>query len=195
MSWRTGKPIVIADYDPRWPRRFKEERALVLRTCGAHAFVRIEHIGSTSVPGLAAKPVIDMMPGLRSLDDAPPLIARLASIGYQYVPEFEHDTAAGPGMPLRRYFRKDENGERAFHMHAVGSGSEFWVDHLLFRDYLRAHPEAAAEYARLKREIAARYNETLSERIDINVGYTDYKTDFVEGIKAKARAERGSGSG
>jgi GrpB-like predicted nucleotidyltransferase (UPF0157 family) len=190
MTSRTGKPIVIAGYDPRWPEIYERERDLILHTCGRDAFVRIEHVGSTSVPGLAAKPIIDMMPGLRSLDDAPPLIPLLAIIGYKYVPEFEHDTASGPGMPFRRYFRKDVDGERAFHLHMVEVGSEFWIDQLLFRDYLRAHPEAADEYARLKRQIAARYNATLTVTSEINRGYTDYKTDFIESVKATARAER-----
>lgn len=189
MTSRTGKPIVIADYDPAWPARFLAERQLILRTCPAGAFVRIEHVGSTSVPGLGAKPIIDLMPGLRSLEGAPPLIPLLASIGYEYVSEFERDTAAGPGMPFRRYFRKDAAGERAFHMHMVEAGSAFWIDHLLFRDYLRAHPEAAAEYAGLKREIAARYNATLSKHSEINTGYTDHKTEFIESIKTRARAE------
>ena len=194
MTSRTGKPIVIADYEPRWPLRFEEERALIERTCGEGAFVRVEHVGSTSVPGLAAKPIIDIMPGLRELAGAAPLIPLLESTGYEYVPAFEHDTASGPGMPFRRYFRKDEHGERAFHLHVVEVGSAFWVDHLLFRDYLRAHPEAASEYARLKREIAARYNATLTDASDVNVGYTDNKTGFIESIKEKARAER-SGAG
>ena len=185
---RTGKPIVIADYDSRWPERFEAERALILRTCGADALVAIEHVGSTSVPGLAAKPIIDMMPGLRSLDDAPPLVPLLESIGYEYVPAFEHDTSSGPGMPFRRYFRKDVNGERAYHLHAVEVGGSFWLEHLLFRDYLRAHPEAAAEYARLKCELAAAFNATLTPASDINVGYTDRKTDFIEAIKRQARA-------
>jgi len=115
----TGKRIVIADYDPAWPAKFEAERDLIVRTCGAGAFVSIQHVGSTSVPGLAAKPIIDMMPGVRSLDDAPPLVPLLESIGYEYVPEFEHDTPSGPGMPFRRYFRKDANGERAYHLHMV----------------------------------------------------------------------------
>ncbi|TAK61178.1 MAG: GrpB family protein [Dehalococcoidia bacterium] len=185
----TGKPIVIADYDPAWPAKFVAERDLIVRTCGHGAFVSIEHVGSTSVPGLAAKPIIDMMPGLRSLDDAPPLIRLLESIGYEYVQAFERDTPSGPGMPFRRYFRKDERGERAYHLHAVEVGSSFWVEHLLFRDYLRAHPEAAAEYARIKYELAAAFNTDLTPSSDINVGYTDRKTEFVEMIKARARAE------
>ncbi len=184
-----GRPVVIADYDPAWPAKFEAERDLIVRTCGDGAFVRIEHIGSTSVPGLSAKPIIDMMPGLRSLEDARPLIPLLESIGYEYVPAFEHDTSSGSGMPFRRYFRKDENGERAYHLHAVEAGSSFWAEHLLFRDYLRGHSDAAADYARLKRDLAAEFNAALTQLSDINVGYTDRKTEFIEMIKARARAE------
>jgi len=186
---RTGKPIVIADYDPRWPERFDRERALMLRTCGPDAFVAIEHVGSTSVPGLAAKPIIDIMPGLRSLDDAPRLIPLLESIGYEYVPEFERPNQFDEGMPFRRYFRKDEAGVRAFHLHMVETSSEFWRDHLTFRDYLRDHPGDAAAYAQVKRELAASFNASLTPTSDMNLGYTDRKSTFIEGIKAKARAE------
>ena len=191
-TWRQGQPIRIVDYDPDWPRKFERERDLVLRTCGAGAFVAFEHIGSTSVPGLAAKPIIDMLPGLRSLDDAPPLIPLLESIGYQYVPEFELPNEFDEGLPLRRYFRKDENGVRAFHMHMVEAGTDFWREHLLFRDYLRAHPDVADAYARLKRELAEDFNAKLTPQSNVNRGYTDRKTEFVESVKAKARAESGA---
>ncbi|HYM14426.1 MAG TPA: GrpB family protein [Dehalococcoidia bacterium] len=107
-AWRAGQPVVVADYDPAWPERFARERRAIVRTCGDAAFVAIEHIGSTAVPGLAAKPIIDMMPGLRTLDDAPPVIARLEAIGYEYVPEFERPNRFDAGMPSRRYLRKDE---------------------------------------------------------------------------------------
>ena len=183
---RTGKPIVIADYDPAWPRRFETERELIRRACGRDPFVAIEHVGSTAVPGLAAKPIIDMMPGLRSLDDAPPLIPPLERIGYEYVPEFERDTASGEGMPFRRYFRKDVAGERAFHLHMVATDSDSWRRHLLFRDWLRTHPDDAAAYAALKRRVAAEYNARLTPTSDINVGYTDRKSEFIEGIIAAA---------
>lgn len=186
MTSRTGKPIIIAAYDHAWPRRFAAERELIFATCGREPFVSIEHVGSTAVPGLGAKPIIDLMPGLRSLDDAPPLIARLATIGYEYGPEFED------AMPFRRYFRKDEQRdggvERAFHMHMVVTSSEFWERHLLFRNYLRAFPDVAADYERLKREIAAEYNTNLGPDSDINRDYTERKTDFVTGIEARARA-------
>ncbi len=188
-AWSTGKSISIVDYDPDWPGKFERERDLVLRTCGADVFIAFEHIGSTSVPGLAAKPIIDMLPGLRSLDDAPPLIPLLESIGYEYVPEFEQPNEFDEGLPLRRYFRKDEDGVRAFHMHMVEAGSDFWREHLLFRDYLRTHPEAADAYARLKRELAEDFNARLTPQSNVNRGYTDRKTDFVESVKARARIE------
>ena len=192
MTSRTGKPIVIADYDPVWRQRFERERAEILRGCGAAAFVRVEHMGSTAVPGLAAKPIIDIMPLLRSLDDARALIESLASIGYEYVPEYEEPNAIDEGMPFRRYFRKDVNGERAFHMHMVEAGSDFWRTHLLFRDFLRLSPEDAAEYARVKRKVAVEYNETVTSQSNINLGYTDKKSDCINAIMAKARAHFGT---
>lgn len=148
---RTGKPIIIADYDSAWVEKFVRERERIFAACGRDAFVRIEHIGSTAVPGLAAKPIVDMMPGLRSLDDATPLIPLLEAIGWQYASEAERPTVIDEGMPFRRYFRKDEDGKRAFHMHMVAVTSEFWRDHLAFRNYLRWRPVDAAEYARTKR--------------------------------------------
>ncbi len=188
MTSRTGKPIIITDYEPVWPQRFARERIEILRVCGAGAFVRIEHLGSTAVPGLAAKAIIDIMPGLRSLDDAAPLIAPLASIGYEYVPEYERPSESDEGMPLRRYFRKDVNGERAFHMHMVEAFSEIWVTQLIFRDFLRISPEDAAEYARVKRRVAGEYNLTVTPRSNSNLGYTDKKSDCINTIMAKARA-------
>jgi len=186
---RTGKPVVIADYDPRWSERFERERALILRACGERAFVAVEHIGSTAVPGLAAKPIIDIMPGLRSIDDAPPLIPRLQSIGYEYVPEFERPNEFDEGMPSRRYFRKDEQRARAFDVHMVEVGSDFWRDQIVFRGYLRDHPDVAAAYARLKRDLAADFNATLTATSNANRGYTDRKTGFVLNVLAKARTE------
>jgi len=187
MTSRTGKPIVIADYDPASPLRFERERDLILRTCGAAPFVRIEHVGSTAVPGLAAKPIIDLMPGLHTLDDAPPLIPKLQSIGYEYGPEAEQPNEFDEGMPERRYFRKDVGGERAFHMHMVTVTSDFWQTHLLFRNFLRVSPDARREYDGVKRRVAAEYNATLTPQSNINLGYTEKKSDCIAAIMAKAR--------
>lgn len=186
---RHTTPVVIADYDPAWPATFERERDAILRVCGDGAFVRIEHVGSTAVPGLAAKPIIDIMPGLRSLDDAPRLIGPLASIGWEYGPETElpDPELNDPGMPFRRYFRKHVDGVRAGHMHMVEVRSDFWRNHLLFRDYLRAHPEEAAAYASLKRELAAQYNASVTPTSNINAGYTTYKTEFIVSRLERAR--------
>lgn len=190
MTSRTGKPIVIADYDPAWVRRFEEERAMILHACGRDPFMRIEHVGSTAVPGLAAKPIVDIMPGVRSLDAFAPNIARLAALGYEYVPRYEQPLPElnDPGMPFRRYFRKDVDGERAFHLHAVQTDSEFWRNHLIFRNYLRTHPDDAEAYAGLKRTLADTYNRTmLADNVNVNLGYTDHKDEFIDGVMAKAR--------
>jgi GrpB-like predicted nucleotidyltransferase (UPF0157 family) len=191
MTSRTGRPIVVADYDPQWVRRFQEERAMIYRACGRDAFVRIEHVGSTAVPGLAAKPIVDIMPGVRSLDAFMAHVSAIEAMGYQYVPEYEKPIPElnDPGMPFRRYFRKDVDGVRAFHMHTVEAGSDFWRDHLLFRNYLRTNPHEAGAYAALKRRLADTYNATmLADNVNVNVGYTDFKTEFVERIKSEARA-------
>lgn len=181
---RAGKPIVIADYDPAWPEKFRAERALIYRACGRERFTRIEHVGSTAVPGLAAKPIIDTMPGVRSLADVTPeVIAQLAGIGYEYVPAYELPSDIDEGMPERRYFRKDEGGARAFHMHLVEHGSAFWVKHLRFRNCMRAFPSLMREYAALKRDIAAEYNAAMDATWasrELNVHYTNSKTEFVE---------------
>lgn len=185
-----GKPITIADYDPVWRQRFAYEQCRILDACGRDAFAAFEHVGSTAVVGLAAKPIIDMMPGLRSLDDAPPIIEKLQAIGYAYVREFEKPTEFDDGMPFRRYLRKDVNGTRAFHMHIVESASDFWDKHLLFRDYLRAHDDERDAYAQLKRELAADFNANLKPNSNVNAGYTDRKTEFVERCVAAARTWR-----
>jgi GrpB-like predicted nucleotidyltransferase (UPF0157 family) len=187
---RAGKPIVIADYDPTWPARFEAECDRIVAACGPDVFVAIEHVGSTAVPGLPAKPIIDMMPGVRSLADVTPgRVRRLEGIGWEYVPEYERDDPRwGDGMPDRRYFRKDERGERAFHMHLVEAGSEFWTTHLLFRDWLRAHPEDMRAYAEVKRCIAREYNTLPEGSRNVNLDYTENKSDFIASVMAKARA-------
>jgi GrpB-like predicted nucleotidyltransferase (UPF0157 family) len=191
MTVTAARPLVIADYDPAWLRRFEEERAMLYRACGRDAFVRIEHVGSTAVPGLAAKPIIDIMPGVRSLDDFAKHIPAIEALGWQYAPEMELPDPAlnDPGMPFRRYFRKFVDGVRVGHMHTVEYGSDFWREHLMFRNYLRVHPDDARAYADLKRKLADNYNRTmLADNVNVNVGYTDNKTEFIEAIKARALA-------
>jgi GrpB-like predicted nucleotidyltransferase (UPF0157 family) len=174
-------PIVIADYDPRWPSLYVEERARIVAAIG-NWLVDIQHVGSTSVPGLAAKPIIDIMPGIRSLADAPHTIEPMRRLGYQYIPEYESE------LPERRYFVKPAGeafrGRRDYHVHVVETASDFWKRHIAFRDYLRAHPDAAREYASLKRRLAAQYGNDRD-------GYTEGKTEFITSIEKLAMGSGG----
>jgi len=162
-------------YDPNWPRRFDEERrALAAVFAGSDAVV--EHVGSTAVPGLGAKPVIDVMIGVPTLAEVECRILALEAAGYEYVQAYEQE------LPDRRYFRKPRAGPRTFHVHCVVTGSDFWVKHLAFRDYLRDHADAAAAYADLKHDLAHRVPK---ER------YTEAKSPFIDRILTEAarRAE------
>jgi GrpB-like predicted nucleotidyltransferase (UPF0157 family) len=126
----SADPVAVVPYDDAWPSLYEEERARIERAIGPWA-EGIEHVGSTAVPGLAAKPVIDIMVGVKSLDDSSILVERLVGIGYEYVPEFERV------LPFRRYFRKMREGRRTHQIHLVErSNTEWWDRHLLFRDYL-----------------------------------------------------------
>ncbi|MHB0874462.1 MAG: GrpB family protein [Anaerolineae bacterium] len=165
------RPVVIVDYDQEWPARFAEEREIIVAAIGPHV-VAVEHVGSTAVPGLGAKPVIDIIVGVRSLADAAACIEPLAAVGYDYHRDHEAE------MPERRYFDV-QTERRDAHLHMVEYGGEFWRRHLAFRDYLRAHPEASAEYDRLKRELAARFGRDRD-------GYTNAKSDFVKDIERRA---------
>lgn len=169
-------PVVIVNYDPRWPLLFDQARAEILRATGPWV-VAVEHIGSTAVPGLAAKPIVDIMVGIRSLRDAPQCIAALLPLGWRYAPENE------VSFRERRYFDKDLAGVRTYHLHMEETASEFWNRHLLFRDFLRTHPDVAQEYAQRKRELADKFRDQRD-------AYTDAKGPFIRAVEARARAER-----
>jgi len=172
--------VEVVDYDPRWPAMFEEERARILEAIGEW-LVDIQHVGSTSVPGLAAKPIIDIMPELRDLADAEHCIAPMEALAYEYVPQYN------ALLPERRYFQKGTTFPRTHHVHMVQRDTAFWRRHIAFRDYLRTHGEAADEYGALKRELAARYP---TDRF----AYTEAKTEFIRGIEEKAALARGPSS-
>jgi GrpB-like predicted nucleotidyltransferase (UPF0157 family) len=166
--------VTIIPYDPDWPRRFDEERrALTAVFAGTEAV--IEHVGSTAVPGLGAKPVIDILVGVPVLVEVERRIPAFEAAGYEYVPEYEQQ------LPDRRYFRKPRVGPRAFHVHCVITGSDFWIRHLTFRDYLRTLPASAAAYDSLKRELAIRVSKEA---------YTEAKSPFIENVLASAMRGR-----
>jgi GrpB-like predicted nucleotidyltransferase (UPF0157 family) len=169
-------PVVLVDYDPQWPKKYEEEKGRISGAI-AHVIVAIEHIGSTAVSGLGGKPIIDIMVAVRHLADAEECIESLESIGYEYVPEYNDI------IPERRYFHKGPPESRTHHLHMVELTSDFWGRHLLFRDFLRTHPEEAQQYHLLKKELAERFGSDRE-------GYTDAKTSFIESSVAKARTEK-----
>lgn len=179
-----SEDVEIRPYDPAWPELFQRE-ASHLRSCiPANLIRRVEHFGSTAVPGLAAKPVIDLLVEVRSLRAAREEISPvLRAQGYEYFwrPSFGDDVP-----PWYAFFiRRNERGLRTHHIHMVtrrAAFQEHW-DRLLFRDYLIAHPLAAREYEELKIRLAAAYP-------DDRVGYTEGKTAFINRITERAKEER-----
>lgn len=166
-----GEIVEVVDYNPEWEKLYQAEAAR-LRLALGNLLAGLEHIGSTSVPGLAAKPIIDIMVGVHKISDAKACVDILTERGYVYVPEFE------VSIPERRFFHRVENGRRTHHLHLVEVGSQFWKEHILFRDVLRTHEDVAEQYATLKRGLAARYRED-------RFGYTDAKSDFILGVMEK----------
>lgn len=167
--------VVVIPYDPAWPDRFESERAWLAGVFRGTDAV-IEHVGSTAVPGLGAKPIIDIMLGVTDLAEVAARLDRLEAHGYGYVPEYESQ------LPERRYFRKPESEPRTHHLHCVIRGSDFWVRHLLFRDYLRAHPDSAGVYFELKRELASLYRRDRA-------AYMEGKSDFIESVLSEAASK------
>ena len=153
--------VLIRDYREEWPRLFERERSAIAAVIGDDVLA-IEHVGSTSVPGLAAKPIIDIAIAVTSFEAAAALVAPLEGIGYVHRGEF--------GIPRRRYFVRGE--PRLFHIHMNEATSADYLDHLRFRDALRADVALARRYAQLKRQLAARYP---TDRL----AYTEAKTAFI----------------
>jgi len=169
-----SRPVAIADYDPQWPRLYEEERRRILEVVG-DIIVRIEHIGSTAVPNLGAKPTIDLMAAVNRLSAAEKCFEPLQRIGFEY--QSGHEAS----FPERRFFRKgDPPKEQHYHLHMVELASDFWKRHLLFRDYLRTHPEVAQEYCEFKKRLASKHGLDRE-------GYTNAKTSFIESIVTKAK--------
>jgi GrpB-like predicted nucleotidyltransferase (UPF0157 family) len=167
------RKVEIGEYDPKWAVLYREEKAKIVAAIG-HLAVAVEHIGSTAVVGLGAKPIIDIMVGVSRLSDAQLCMQPLESLGYRYQPEHEVT------MPERRFFGKGEPPvEQHYHLHIVEKRGEFWRRHLAFRDYLRSHPETSRQYCELKRKLASKYGSDRE-------GYTEAKTQFIESIVAKA---------
>jgi putative glutamine amidotransferase len=156
--------------DPAWVARFEEEAARLASALGDQ-IVRIDHVGSTSVPGLIAKPTIDIQVSLRSLEPRAAYVPALRALGYR--------TLLDPTAHDHEYASREAEGGRSYHVHLCTAGGGWERRHLAFRDWLREHPEDAAAYGTLKRALAAEHPN------DVHT-YTDAKSDFIRGIEAKS---------
>jgi GrpB-like predicted nucleotidyltransferase (UPF0157 family) len=168
--------LEIKPYDPRWAADFEQERARLAEALGSLA-VRIEHNGSTSVPGLSAKPVIDIQISVRQLHPIDHYAGRLAELGYVHVPH--PDDAFAP------FFHRPERWPHTHHVHVVAAEGEEERKTLAFRDYLRDHDAAAQEYASLKKDLAPRYPASHFG----TQAYAEAKSDFIAKVTRQALAQ------
>jgi GrpB-like predicted nucleotidyltransferase (UPF0157 family) len=167
-SDRPAVPLVVTDYDPAWPQTYTRWRHQIDAALGPAA-VGIEHVGSTSVPGLAAKPIVDIQISVADLADEPRYVPQLEEVGLVLRSRDE----------MHRYFRPPAGQPRDVHVHVCAAGSQWERDHLLFRDYLRVDPAACSRYADAKRVNTRRWS-------DDGWAYTEAKTGVVLDILEQA---------
>lgn len=174
--------VRVVPHDPTWTAAFERIRARILEGFAgppAGPPVTVEHVGSTAVPGLVAKPILDIDVVVRAGEDAPAAIEALARLGYEHRGDL--------GVPGREAFAAQADGEAARHLYLVVAGNQAYLDHIDFRDHLRAQPEVAAAYGALKLELGARF--PTDERAD-REAYTEAKADFIQQALAAAREAR-----
>ena len=162
--------IVLAPYDPAWPSQFAAARDEILSACDG-LVTEVHHIGSTSIPGIAAKPIIDMMPTVRRFEDGTACVGGLRKLGYEYRGEY--------GIAGRHYFVR--GGPRSHQAHMYAADHREVERHLMFRDYLRTHPDERVAYEHLKRDLAKQFTHDVQ-------AYATAKTPFCDRIVGLARA-------
>lgn len=162
-------PIEIIAYRGAWAELYTAEATRLKQALGSAA-LRVEHVGSTAVPGLAAKDTVDIQVSVMSLEDDDLFKPQLESLDYSFLPDDE---------PAHRFFRlEDEGGRVLFHVHLCESRSDWERRHIAFRDYLREHPDTAREYEALKKSLAPRFEDANE--------YADAKSDFIRRVEDAA---------
>ena len=163
--------VEVIPHDPVWRDAFAAEAEKVAAALGENV-VAVHHIGSTSIPHIYAKPVIDLLVEVMDIAEVEGRSAAMESLGYEVMGEY--------GIPGRRYFRKDdEEGSRTHHVHAFEAGSAEAERHLAFRDYMVAHPEEAQAYSELKKKLAKAHPQNID-------GYMDGKDAFIKEMDRRA---------
>ena len=166
--------VRLAPYRAEWKQLYEEEAARLSSVLGDKV-LRVEHVGSTAIDGIDAKPLIDMMAAVESLDEARDLVPVLEGMGYEH--------RGNGGVEGRIFLAKGPRSRRTHHLSLTEITSDHWQRSILFRDYLRAHPEVAEEYGELKRELARKYPEDRES-------YTAGKDRFIEQVIESARTGR-----
>jgi GrpB-like predicted nucleotidyltransferase (UPF0157 family) len=164
--------VRLVPHNPEWTAMYEAERARIKAAIGPH-IVEVQHVGSTSIPGIAAKPIIDIAVGVEEFETARVCIAPMEALGYVFHGE--------NGILRRHYFTRGD--PTLYHAHMHETTSQAWGNLILFRDYLLAHPEDARAYLELKRRLAEQYRHDRR-------AYTDGKAAFIECILARTRSER-----
>jgi putative glutamine amidotransferase len=168
-----SRDYAIVDYRPVWAKHFDDESARIRAALPDRLVAGIEHVGSTSVPGLAAKPIVDIQVSLTTLIPRAAYVEAFERLGYRH--------AIDPWRDDHEYFSCDLDGSRKFHIHVCPAGSDWERRHLVFRDWLRAHPEDSAAYADLKRSLARDHPRDI-------MAFVDAKTPFIREIEHRALA-------
>lgn len=164
--------IIVKKYDTSWPAKYEAEAKAIAEILGDE-LVAIHHIGSTSVPGLSAKPIIDIMPVVKNIEAVDRFSAQFEALGYEVMGEY--------GICGRRYFRKGGD-DRTHHVHVFEESNRLDIDrHLAVRDFLRTHPDDAKAYGELKTKLAAEFPKDIE-------GYCDGKDEFVKSLERRAMA-------
>ena len=171
--------VIVVPHDPAWVEMFHAESRLIRTALGENALAT-HHIGSTAIPSIVAKPVIDILVAVKNIVAVDPRSDAMVSIGYEAMGEL--------GIPARRYFRKDNAaGKRTHHVHVFAEGTDQIARHLAFRNFMNAHPEWAARYAELKRTLVAKYPDSIE-------AYMAGKDDFIKHVdRLAAQWEKLSG--
>ena len=170
--------VKLVEYDPKWKDLYEKEKKLILESID-DVVIDIQHIGSTAIPGMQAKPIIDIMIGLKSIALKKKYENKLNDLGY----EFEGwNTEESTNIIYRNFFKKIKNNYRTHHLHLFIVNSEIWNKHINFRDYLIDNKETASEYVSLKYELMRKFPKDRKN-------YTDAKSKFINMIVDKVKKE------
>jgi GrpB-like predicted nucleotidyltransferase (UPF0157 family) len=170
ISKTDKRRVGVVSYNSNWKKMYKEESEKIRNVLG-DIIIDIHHIGSTAIPGIKAKPVIDILVETKNIEAVDRYNSKMKELGYEAMGEY--------GIPKRRFFRKGGNN-RTHHIHIFQVGNEEIERHINFKEYLIAHPDKAREYSKLKEELVNKYTYDVEN-------YTNGKNDFIKEIDRKAK--------